>query len=175
MKLNNRGMTLVEMIVAFAILGIVSASIFSMMLTGTKTYTKLTNTVKVQYDAQLASAKIEKNILNCNDAIYWTDNLIVMVQDNTVHAYKLDTTTKTLSYGTETLDGEGKATLTMHMLAEYVESMRIVSPATVSAGEKVKYVQLNMYFKRNDKEYTMDKAVSLRNMPIFKMYDVTIP
>ena len=63
----------------------------------------------------------------------------------------------------------------MHMLAEYVESMRIVSPATVSAGEKVKYVQLNMYFKRNDKEYTVDKAVSLRNMPIFKMYDVTIP
>lgn len=176
MKLNNRGMTLIEMIVAFAILGIVSTSIFSMMLTGTKTYTKLTNTVKVQYDAQLASAKIEKQLFNCNEAIYWTTDQVVMVEDNTVHAYCRNATDKTLYYGTGELNDEGKANLTMHLLAENVNSIAIANAKTVTeegVGTFVNYVQLQMELQRNDKTYTVEKTVSLRNKPELKQYEVS--
>ena len=61
------------------------------------------------------------------------------------------------------------------MFAEHAKSMEIVSPTSVVSGDKVKCVQLNMLFERNGKEYTVDKTVSLRNIPTFKMYEVTIP
>ena len=175
MKLNNRGMTLVEMIVAFAILGLVSTSIFSMMTTGTKTYTKLTNAIKVQYDAQLASAKIERQILNCNDAIYWTADQVFMVENETVHAYCLNPEKKTLYYGTGMLDNIGNTELTMYMLAENVNSMSIVNEKKVEIDEStmVKYLQLQMELERNGKIYAVDKTVSLRNMPEWKQYELT--
>ena len=166
------------MIVAFAILGIVSTSIFSMMLTGTKTYTKLTNTVKVQYDAQLASAKIEKQLFNCNDAIFWTDdNQIILVQDNMVHAYCIKSGTKDLYYGTGELDAEGKANLTMYLLAENVNLIAIASPKEIKVDGKtfISYVQLQMQLQRNDKIYDVEKTVTLRNKPEFKLYQVTMP
>ena len=80
MKQNNQGMTLIEVVAAFAILGFLSASIFSMILTGTKTYIRLTDTIKVQYDTQIASAKIEKQLLNCEDGIYWSPNQIATME-----------------------------------------------------------------------------------------------
>ena len=168
MKLNNRGMTLVEMIVAFAILGLVSTSIFSMILTGTKTYTKLTNTVKLQYEAQLATANIEKRILNCNDAVSWSDanKSLILVEDGKVNVAHWDSSSKKLYYGTAELVAEGTTNVSMYLLVEHVTNFA-VSMETVTEGSDtlVQKVQFSVKLEHNDQVYTREKAVALRNLP----------
>ena len=168
MKLNNLGMTLVEMIVAFAILGLVSTSIFSMILTGTKTYTKLTNTVKLQYEAQLATANIEKRILNCYDAVSWSDAIksLILVEDGKVNVAHWDSSSKKLYYGTAELVAEGTTNVSMYLLAEHVTNFA-VSMETVTEGSDtlVQKVQFSVTLEHNKQTYTREKAVALRNLP----------
>ena len=129
----------------------------------------------MQYDAQLASAKIEKQLFNCNEAIYWTTDQVVMIEDKTVHAYCRNAATNMLYYGTGVLGDDGKASLTMYLLAENVNSIAIVNAKTTTEDGKtlVKYVQLQMELERNDKTYTVEKTVSLRNKPELKQYEVS--
>lgn len=174
MKLNNRGMTLVEMIVAFAILGLVSASIFSMMLTGTKTYTKLTNTVKLQYDAQLATANIEKRILNCDEGFEWDGSSLILVEDGTAHVLNWNASTGEFKYGTGPMSSD-EASLNMYLLAEHVTAFRVdVQTTTEESVTVVQRVEYEVKLERNGQSYTRGKAVALRNLPPLKDYTVTM-
>lgn len=168
MKLNNRGMTLIEMIVAFAILGVVSVSIFSMMLTATKTYTNLTSTVKLQYEAQLAMANIERHIMNCNDGISWdaaNDTLFIVNEEenNKKNLQVIYLKNGELYYGENNLSDEGSATLTFYLLAEHVTDMNMT--LTPSGSNETKQVQLELTLERNNKTYTGQKTIALRNKP----------
>ena len=171
MKQNNQGMTLIEVVAAFAILGFLSASIFSMILTGTKTYTRLTDTIKVQYDAQLASAKIEKQLLNCEDGIYWSQNQIATIEDNTVYAYSLDVAENVLYYGTGTVQWNGTARVTLQKLAENVKVMKVTDEEMEYEGLDgyVKCLRLQMEMERNGKISIVDKTIFLRNKPERRM------
>lgn len=176
MKQNNRGMTLVEIVVAFAILGFLSTAIFSMIVTGTKTYTRLTSAINLQYDTQLASAKIEKQLLNCNDGIYWNNNQIIMVEDNTVHVYSLNTASNTLYYGSGVLGQNGQVYLTVYRLAENVTVMKITDYEHEDEGgyRYIKCLHLQMELEHNDKVAVVDKTISLRSKPRWRHFSLNI-
>ena len=172
MKLNNRGLTLVELIVSFAILGIVSVAVFGMLLTSTKTYTSLTTSVKLQYEAQLAMGNIERHILNCNKGLAWNSSdkeLFIINEEGTnqkLQVVYLDNTNgaNELYYGTETLDGSGRAELRFYLLAEHVTGMNVTF--TTSDSNEIKQAQLELTLTRNGKSYTSKKIIALRNKPL---------
>lgn len=186
MKLNNRGMTLVEMIVAFAILGIVSTSIFSMMLTGTKTYTKLTNTVKVQYDTQLVTAKLEKHLMNCDDKISWNNNSLVIIdkerfvnaEENydikkTAHVFYLDGSE--LKYGVGALDEtNGTVTVNVNLLAEHVKSFDVTLVPETDGSSVIKQAKLKIQMFRSDKTYLSEKTITFRSNVTKAVYVVSL-
>lgn len=182
MKLNNRGMTLVEMVVAFAILGIVSTSIFSMLLTGTKTYTKLTTTVKLQQQAQVATSNIERRILNCNGGLSYTSNeeqdVLFLINektlaDNTVQkelqvVYLKKATNELYLSSPAVISGEN-ISLTFHLLADDVEKMPVTLYRNGAATE-VDRVSLSLELIKNDIngnaiKQTLEKTIALRNHP----------
>ena len=71
MRKNNRGFTLVELIVSTAILGIIAVAASAFMVTGTRTYSSLNYTVRLQYEAQLAMAQLQEYTIDCTDGIAW--------------------------------------------------------------------------------------------------------
>ena len=169
MKLNNRGMTLIEMIVSFAILGVVSVAVFGMLLTATKTYTSLTTTIKLQYEAQLAMANIERHVVNCNEGIAWNSgqNALFIINEEggtkNLQVIYLDKTSNELYYGTQTLNDDGQATLSFYLLAEHVDEMMVT--LTPSGSDETRQVQLELKMTRNNKTYTGKKTIALRNKP----------
>ena len=171
MKLNNRGLTLIEMIVSFAILGVVSVAVFGMMLTSTKTYTSLTTSVKLQYEAQLAMANIERHILNCNDEISWNSTqktLFIINKEGdtkTIEVFDLNGSgyADAISYGTKEIGEDGTAEILSYLLAEHVEDLNV--ELIPSASGDIAQVQLELKMTRNDKSYIGKKIIALRNKP----------
>ena len=65
-KLNNKGLTLIEMVVAIAIIGIFSTVVMTFITSGANFYRKVSLTTKLQSDMQTTLESIENLILDTN-------------------------------------------------------------------------------------------------------------
>jgi prepilin-type N-terminal cleavage/methylation domain-containing protein len=64
-KLNNHGFSLVELLVAMAILGIVSLAVYTFMNSGARLYQKTSSDADIQSEAQLVANTISDLIIDC--------------------------------------------------------------------------------------------------------------
>ena len=63
-KQNNQGMTLIELVVAFAILGVVAVAVSMFIITGIRSYSKANNETNVQSEAQTALNQINNMVID---------------------------------------------------------------------------------------------------------------
>ena len=71
-KLNNRGLTLIEMVIAIAIIGIFSTVVITFITSGANFYRKTSITTKLQSDMQTTLERIENAIMDTNKSIAYT-------------------------------------------------------------------------------------------------------
>lgn len=71
-KLNNRGLTLIEMVIAVAIIGIFSTVVMTFITSGANFYRKTSITTKLQSDMQTTLERIENAIMDTNKSIAYT-------------------------------------------------------------------------------------------------------
>lgn len=64
-KLNNRGFSLVELLAAMALLGVVSLAIYTFMNSGARLYQKTSSDADIQTDAQLVANALSDLIVDC--------------------------------------------------------------------------------------------------------------
>lgn len=74
-KLNNHGFSLVEFLIAVAILGVVSLTIYSFMNTGARFYQRSSADADIQSEAQLAANAISNLIIDCEVNISYDDEI----------------------------------------------------------------------------------------------------
>ena len=72
-KLNNRGFTLIEMVVTVAIISIFAGIVLNLITTGSNLFRNTSNTAKVQMETQEAFDKIEDMIINSNRKLSYGD------------------------------------------------------------------------------------------------------
>lgn len=69
MKGNNKGFSLVELLVSFAILGLVSTIIMGITVSGTNMFNRNKKILSLQYKSQLASNQLHNYLQNCDGAL----------------------------------------------------------------------------------------------------------
>lgn len=80
---NNKGLSLVELIIAIAIFSIAGAAVCAFMIFGTRQFTNSTSSVKLQYEQQLVVNRVRDIILETSRGISHPDaNTLIVFSDN---------------------------------------------------------------------------------------------
>ncbi len=150
---KNKGFTLVEVIVAVAILAIISLAAMSLMTTGARTFTSINYYVSLQYESQLSMTQLQEYTIDCKETISFTDDTDTFIIDDK-DVFFLD---GDVLYYKEGIDGESA------ILAKYVSEFNVV----LTEGEEntAKEVTITLNFQRQGKTHEAVQSIALRNNP----------
>lgn len=181
-KLNNAGYSLVEVIVALAIVSIAAAAIFEFAIVSSKQYQKETLEAEVQYEAQLVMNQIQDLLIDASEGVayaYSTSDggaqalilsddeigagvaanfkYLTVYNDDKYYVLKWDAGQEKIFYSkynaADSALEEDDA-----LMAEFVHSFSV----DISQLEENHSVRLNVTFD-NDREYQVTQNVTLRN------------
>ena len=158
LRKNNQGFTLTELIVSTAILGIVAVAACAFMVAGTRSYSSVNYTVRLQYEAQIAMAQLQEYTVDCTDGIAWNGSILYIVNGNDVHLFKFNSGTETLSYAkvSKAADLQEDA-IDYDLAADHITGMAV----TLSEGQ----AEITLQMQRNSKTYSATQLIALRNRP----------
>ena len=101
MRKDNRGLSLLELVVAIAILGMVSAILVGFMTTGSAMFKQVSNDVSLQMQSQMLSTQLTEYIIDCNASITFEGLLKTSTPTLTVdniHAFVWDPNSGVIKY-----------------------------------------------------------------------------
>ena len=173
MMRNNKGFSLIELIVALAILSVAGVSIFGFVMNTSRSYSQTNKEVKLQYEQQLAVNQIRDMVVESDKGIYF---------DSTSKTLALYGATKTV--GTDTyypvtvirfVEPEGKLyfgtrefTTVSEISFAAVTDLKVLSENVTKfeadlTGVKRDKVLLDITFTVGEKEQKVTETVALRN------------
>lgn len=177
---NNRGFTLVELLVSTAILGIIAVAASAFMVTGTRLYSSLNYAVRLEYEAQLAMAQLQEYTIDCTQGIAWdaaaktlyiaNGDGDVRTVDEVVHVFVYNNDEQTISYK-RTATGAGfpkdlsfsvDALMAEHVTAMDVD-LNMGDNEVVLAGNQA---DIMLEMARGNKTYSATQVLALRNQPV---------
>ena len=169
MKKNNKGITLVELIITFTILAVVSLMIVRFVNASANTYGRVSADVGLQYESQLAMAQLREYVIDCNGAIaFQNGTLYVLNRDDagnlTAHLFRY--VQKELYYGkTAVNDAGGYMDDAPDLLAKKVSAFSVTPQLT---GEKATSVTIAVAFADAGKSYAAEETIALRNEVLYQ-------
>lgn len=181
---NQKGFTLIELIIVIAILSIVSISIVGFMIAGTKSYAASSSEVNLQKEAQIVMNQLEDLIIDTSKAVTYSyqadesdsEHLVVKDSEIPTDAYakhlcmyngsvayevtwKRDDSNQ-LTYAEYTVvNGVKTNSPSQFLLADYVTTFA----ADLTDLEDNRVVQLNVDFEKAQRTYHASNNVTIRN------------
>ena len=174
MRNNDRGFTLVELIVSIALLGIIAVAAAGFLVTGTRTYTNVNYSVRLQYETQLAMNQIQDYVINCSQGIAWDGDgstcstLYIVNSDKTEKKISFSSTDGTLSFG-QGIAAETDSVIASDLMAENVTAFSVTfSPAPTEQNKTTTAAAatVTLTMERGGKSYTGTQTIALRNKPL---------
>lgn len=169
MKGNDSGFSLIELLAATAILGILAVAEMTFMSTGANLYRSVFGNVSLQVESQTTMNQLEDAVINCNGYLCFEDGELRVVNtataQNTEAVYRLAADKKEIDYSRYTFTGgaEDASPTENVLMSSHVESLRI-TPATDSGGN-ITSVKISATFSRQGVTCSADQIVSPRNLP----------
>lgn len=181
-KNNNRGFTLIELIITVAIIAIFSGVLLTFIGTGSNTYRSTSNSAKAQMEAQETADSLEDLIIDANYSIDYRDIdgdsgtgdkvLIICNKSNSGDTGSGDSTsagyiydilywnrTEQKIYYSQNKTGSVSPGTSGSVLAEGITDFQ----ADVSKAASDKIVRFQLGIKRGTKEIKILHSVNLRN------------
>jgi prepilin-type N-terminal cleavage/methylation domain-containing protein len=180
MKTNNKGFTLLELIIAFAIMSIVSAIVLGFLATGSNIFRSVYSESKLQYNSQLAMSQLQEYIIDCNGGIcFETDassntktlSILNRNSDGTGHLYTVQYSNEqlTMSEQTITKNADGSFSYTAitgatnpPVLTDHVSDFS-VALALALTNSHVSTATVNLSFQYGGKDNVSSQTISPRN------------
>lgn len=163
---NNKGYTLVELLVTLAVFAIIMGEIGSMMLNSSKLYRNGTYEVELQTEAQQIVQQMEEFLIDVNHSVSTnydvsvSSDIITISNNDAIYQFELqmepDRNYGTLYYNKESLDGG--ADVSDVPMAEYVQSISLDMASYTSD-----VVTLNVSMNNGRYGYQASQDIYLRN------------
>lgn len=163
---NNKGYTLVELLVTLAVFAIIMGEIGSMMLNSSKLYRNGTYEVELQTEAQQIIQQMEEFLIDVNHSVSTnydvsvSSDIITISNNDAIYQFELqmepDRNYGTLYYNKESLDGG--VDVSDVPMAEYVQSISLDMASYTSD-----VVTLNVSMNNGRYGYQASQDIYLRN------------
>ena len=175
---NNKGFTLVELMISITIFAVVVTAALGFMLAGSRSYSSVTNRVNLDFESQLAMNQLSDYIIDCNACLYYdtgSDTLYVINKNSDAvpvtytanyFQYKADGKiyfgTSSASYDSAT-NNYICTVAANDLLATGVTEFSVVPIS--SDGVNVTSAAVTINFSKGSATYNGVKKVALRNKP----------
>lgn len=160
MKKDQRGFTLVELIVAILIMSMVMLAAAGFVVSAANSYRVSNIEIELQMEAQIAVNQFSDILIEAKDytvvrkADGTMDKLTVTTGEGKTYTFQMNEEKRWLVFS----EGSGEEAL----LAKYCESVKITPDAKPAAGEK-QIVTVEIDFLYSGKSYKTTSCISLRN------------
>jgi prepilin-type N-terminal cleavage/methylation domain-containing protein len=168
-KHDNRGFTLVELVVVAAILAIVGGAVAGFLAISTRSYRSVSSEVDLQTEAQVAMNQFKTLLMNAEAGVNFSEDEICIYNEKSRYVITWDEDAQRLYYKEEARKKDadsGKYTTEFEeseedgsLFAEYVDGFS----AAVNTSEKAVIVRISLHFTKGDSSYRTNEDVSLRN------------
>lgn len=157
--IRNQGMSLVELLVSVAVLGIAMIGILSLINLSTKYYSSSSKEVEVQSELQTTFAMVSNMIVDANAGVTYSSSTKKAVISNRSKKYVVQLAgNKLYAKAFNASDTETSITSDNNLLADHVEAF-LIDTTHYDDG----YVTMGMRVKYGSREASMTKNVFLRN------------
>lgn len=158
---NRKGFSLVELVVAIAILSIVGTAVIGFCMAGTNSFKKVSNDVDLQYEAQLVVNQLENLLVDSDYGYNYQNDTLSIFNQNDSYEVIWDRTTNQLNlkkyYISDSNISEGPTDL----MAENITSFSAVVKSDNNSSKQ--YMDVSLTLTRDGNSYSMSKSVTLRN------------
>lgn len=197
MRKNQKGFTLVELIIAVAILAIVTLAVCGFIVVGSRSYTSANTDIMLQQEAQLALNQISDVIIDTTDSINYGNGtetvlkdsefssepdakILVVVNkkagnnDNDSYRFEWSKADETIYFNTSStvIDDTNPVPVfddaNRAILAQHVKELHI----DISQFEENRVVMISMTFENGNREYTTSNNVTVRNRISLNKIDI---
>ena len=163
---NNKGYTLVELLIAMAIFAVVMAEVCNMMQQSSKLYLNGTYEIDLQTEAQQIVQQMEELLIDANvsvnvlpNAVGLSVNDIEIVNHDVTYLIQYTQPNPSVSYGDIYLTVTGASTAPNALMGEYVESLSL----NMAEYETASKITLEIALRNDKYTYTTSKDIYLRN------------
>ena len=166
---NNKGYSLVELLITLAIFGIVMIGIALIMRTTSVSYVRGNSEVAMQTEVQLLANQVEELLVDADEGFTKVANIWKIMSQGSSHFIKYDTAEDKLFYQKDSTDDDGWS-----LMAEYVTSFDIngwvsyptaeeIAAGAVPAAGCDNMVTIEIGMNNDDHVYEVSRDVYFRN------------
>lgn len=177
MKKDNRGITLVELIVTMAVLAVASAAIYGLVIFASNQFNRQNKDVEVQQEAQLTMNQIQDYLIDASLGISYKvgggyvlddstlaadqDKMLTIYNNTTYYIIKWSSVKEEVymqSFPYDEVGPDLSIEDNWKLMAEYVTKFNV----DITDLEKKGIVRISLVYTGND-DYTLNKLVNVRN------------
>lgn len=160
---NQKGFSLIELIVAIAILTIVGGAVVGFCMSGTSSYKTVSTEVDLQYEAQLAVNQLSDLLIDANHGVGFdsANKTFFICNDSVAYTVVWNATDQKLTLNKYNVTASAVTFESSNLMAEYVTDFSATIPTEDNNNHQM--VNLTIKFTKDDKEYLGAKNVTLRN------------
>lgn len=161
-KLNNAGISLIEILITIAILGVVGGIVIGFLQSGTKSYQNTDREVDMQYDAQVLLNQVGDYVINANSGLKQKGNTVYIynTNENTLETEILSWQKPILYYEKTEKVNETESTVVDKTVLSKNVSWFSVDLAKADAERKV---NAELTLQKDQKTYEATATWNLRN------------
>ncbi len=176
MNKDNRGLTLVELLVAVAIMGLIMVSLSLLLGIGSRTYSRVHNDLNLQMEMQVGLLQLQERLIDCNGGLAWDGQILTIINvdysdEDAIfieqHGYQV--VDNILYYGhlRQTLKAVVpiNATDIVDIMAADINNIDLV--IVTAADNRTDLIEFSMEVEAQSDIHAAQQSLALRNQPFY--------